>query len=253
MRSSSSPSARPVAGLRGANRRRRRRRGRRRVRRPHPDPRRQRHPRVLRRSLRSRARRSHCRRVGSTPATSARSIDGELVVTGRAKEILFVAGQNHYPQDIEARARAACGHRARPRGRRGRARRRHAATDDVVVFVCTRATSSTAFAQAAQQPCAAWSTSRLGLPVTRRRPGAPVSQDDQRQDPALRAGARRTRTGEFADVLAELAHYEAGTSSCGRRRCGDLEQTLLAICQAALPDRKLSRRRQPVRDRHRAR
>ena len=27
--------------------------------------------------------------------------DGELVVTGRIKEILFVAGQNHYPQDID--------------------------------------------------------------------------------------------------------------------------------------------------------
>ena len=28
-------------------------------------------------------------------------VDGELVVTGRVKEILFVAGQNHYPQDID--------------------------------------------------------------------------------------------------------------------------------------------------------
>ncbi|MES1940732.1 AMP-dependent synthetase and ligase [Salinisphaera sp. T5B8] len=28
--------------------------------------------------------------------------DGELVITGRAKEIIFVNGQNHYPQDIEA-------------------------------------------------------------------------------------------------------------------------------------------------------
>lgn len=28
--------------------------------------------------------------------------EGELVITGRAKEIIFVNGQNHYPQDIEA-------------------------------------------------------------------------------------------------------------------------------------------------------
>ena len=44
------------------------------------------------------------------------SVDGELVVTGRVKEILFVAGQNHYPQDIELVIAAACGARARPSG-----------------------------------------------------------------------------------------------------------------------------------------
>src|SRR6266705_3159445 len=27
--------------------------------------------------------------------------EGDLVITGRIKEILFVAGQNHFPQDIE--------------------------------------------------------------------------------------------------------------------------------------------------------
>jgi len=34
--------------------------------------------------------------------------DGELYVTGRLKDLLIVAGRNHYPQDVEETATAAC-------------------------------------------------------------------------------------------------------------------------------------------------
>ena len=61
-------------------------------------------------------------------------IDGELVVTGRVKEILFVAGQNHYPQDIDL---VIAQHGGIELGRAAAAGTRspHAATDDVLVFV----------------------------------------------------------------------------------------------------------------------
>src|SRR4029079_7584030 len=51
--------------------------------------------------------------------------------------------------------------------------------------------------------------------------------------------ARDFEEGRFSDVLAELARHEtAGSVAAGV--AGDLEQTLLAICQAALPNRTLS-------------
>jgi hypothetical protein len=53
--------------------------------------------------------------------------------------------------------------------------------------------------------------------------------------------ARDFEEGRFADVLARIAEHEAAagaTSAAGP--AGDLEQTLLAICQAALPNRTLS-------------
>ena len=114
--------------------------------------------------------------------------DGELVVTGRIKEILFVGGQNHYPQDIElmlathagielgrsaatgVRA-AARGDRRRARVRAGQGRRRRA--------VRRRRAHRAARRQRED-----------GARGRRRRPGAPVPEDDQRQDPALRARAR---------------------------------------------------------------
>lgn len=34
-------------------------------------------------------------------------LDGQLLVTGRLKDLIIVDGRNHYPQDIEATAQAA--------------------------------------------------------------------------------------------------------------------------------------------------
>ena len=63
--------------------------------------------------------------------------DGELYITGRAKEIIFVNGQNYYPHDLESIAQRAQGLElgkvvaagARPRG---------AQTEQLVVFVLHR-------------------------------------------------------------------------------------------------------------------
>jgi acyl-CoA synthetase (AMP-forming)/AMP-acid ligase II len=55
-------------------------------------------------------------------------LDGETYITGRAKEIIFVNGQNYYPHDLEAIAQHAGWHgtgqggggRRAPAGRRNR-------------------------------------------------------------------------------------------------------------------------------------
>ena len=47
--------------------------------------------------------------AGCAPAIWACLRQGELFITGRAKEILFVNGQNYYPHDLEGIAQAAQG------------------------------------------------------------------------------------------------------------------------------------------------
>ncbi|MFO1302814.1 MAG: non-ribosomal peptide synthetase [Burkholderiales bacterium] len=162
-------------------------------------------------------------------------VDGELVVTGRTKEILFVAGQNHYPQDIDL---LLAQHAGIELGRAAAAGTRpaRAATDDVLVFVLHKGDDLAAFAQ----------TARTVRRVVNERMGIPVAAVvPVRQFPKTTSGkiqrfalARDYEEGRFADAMRDLAAFDTGPSSS--TAVGDLEQTLLAICQAALPNHKLS-------------
>ena len=60
--------------------------------------------------------------------------DGELYISGRAKEIIFVNGQNYYPHDLEAIAQRVRGTRAGQGRGRGRAAARLA--DRAIGGVC---------------------------------------------------------------------------------------------------------------------
>ena len=162
-------------------------------------------------------------------------LDGELVVTGRVKEILFVAGQNHYPQDIDLILAQHAGlelGRAAAAGTRPRA----AATDDVLVFVLSKSDDMAAFAQTARTVRRVVNE-RMGLPVAA---VVPVRQFPKTTSGKIQrfALARDYEDGRFADVLAELATHD--NASPAGIAVGDLEQALLEICQAALPNHKLS-------------
>ena len=78
---------------------------------------------------------------------------------------------------------------------------------------------------------------RMGLPVTA---VIPVRQFPKTTSGKIQrfALAREYEEGRFDDVLRELDALDAGPSST--YAVSDLEQTLLAICQAALPNRKLT-------------
>ena len=161
---------------------------------------------------------------------------GELIVTGRIKEILFVAGQNHYPQDIEL---VLAQHAGIELGRAAAAgvRPAHAATDDVLVFVVAKGDDLAAFAEIARTVRRVVNE-KMGLVVAA---VIPVRQFPKTTSGKIQrfALARDFEEGRFADVLAELARHES-TDSAAAVAAGDLEQTLLAICQAALPNRTLS-------------
>jgi len=162
--------------------------------------------------------------------------EGDLVVTGRIKEILFVGGQNHYPQDIDL---LLAQHAGIELGRAAAAgtRQPHAATDDVLVFLLHKGDDLAPFAEAARNVRRVVSE-RMGLPV--------VAVVPVRQFPKTTSGkvqrfalARDYEDGRFADVLAQLAGHDTGMDASGAAATG-LEQALLAICQAALPDRRLT-------------
>ena len=163
--------------------------------------------------------------------------NGELAVTGRIKEILFVAGQNHYPQDIEL---VLAQHAGIELGRAAAAGTRpaHAATDDVLVFVLAKGDDLGAFAEVARTVRRVVNE-RMGLAVAT---VVPVRQFPKTTSGKIQrfALARDFEDGRFAAPLAELARIdnEAGAREAGVE--GALEQKLLAICQAALPNRKLS-------------
>ncbi len=164
-------------------------------------------------------------------------VGDELVVTGRVKEILFVAGQNHFPQDIEV---VLAQHAGIEPGRAAAAGTRpaHAATDDVLVFLLTKDDDVAAFATQA----------RRVKRVVNERTGIPVAAViPVRQFPKTTSGkvqrfalARDYETGRFDDFLARLKTHEGAHPDGDGAAGSNLEESLLAICQAAMPSRKLS-------------
>jgi len=162
---------------------------------------------------------------------------GELVVTGRVKEILFVAGQNHFPQDIEL---VLAQHAGIELGRAAATgvRAAHAATDDVLVFLLAKDDATPAFAEQARLVRRVVSE-RIGVPVAA---VVPIRQFPKTTSGKIRrfALARDYEAGRFDTALAQLAALEAAQPEhCGVAN-GRVEETLLAICQAAMPGRKLA-------------
>ncbi|HTX23573.1 MAG TPA: non-ribosomal peptide synthetase [Steroidobacteraceae bacterium] len=160
---------------------------------------------------------------------------GELFITGRAKEILFVNGQNYYPHDLESIAQRAAGldlgkvvvAGARPRG---------AQTDELIVFVLHR-TGPEEFLPVAAE------VSRLinehtGLEVTEVVPvkRIPKTTSGKIQRHVLE---KSYEDGEFSAELAELAALrEARRGSVSASR-SDIEEKLRTICDAALEGKKI--------------
>ncbi len=163
-------------------------------------------------------------------------IDGELVVTGRVKDIIFVGGQNHYPQDIEL---VLAQHADIDLGRAAVAAYRppRAATDDVLVFVLAKGEDLAPFVQLARS-VRRIVNERTGLAVT--------SVIPVRQFPKTTSGkvqrfalARDFADGAFADVLARLRELDAEAQPSTEVAVNDLERVLLTICQDTLPGRAL--------------
>lgn len=157
--------------------------------------------------------------------------DGELVITGRAKDIIFANGQNYYPHDLEGIAQHA------DRLELGKVavagfRPSDADTDELLVFVLFRG-STQSFLPIASQ-VARLINEQVGLEVTHVIPvkRIPKTTSGKVQRHVL---VEDYASGAYRDVLNELQQLKAGsTQDWGVRT--EIERTLQAICDQAITD-----------------
>lgn len=163
-------------------------------------------------------------------------IDGELVITGRAKDVVFVAGRSHYPQDLEAILARDAGIEL------GRAAvvgicAQDGVSDDIVVFVVHKVADLATFLPQRQRTLRALAE-HAGIAVREVIPvrTLPKTTSGKLQRYLL---ADEFAAGKHAQVSAALAAV-TGTGCALRPTASTLESELLQICQDMVPGRVLS-------------
>jgi acyl-CoA synthetase (AMP-forming)/AMP-acid ligase II/acyl carrier protein len=161
--------------------------------------------------------------------------EGELYISGRAKEIIFVNGQNYYPHDLEAIAQRAPGLElgkvvaagVRPRG---------AEVEQLVVFVLHRGSLEDFVAVARQ--VARLTNEQTGLEVAEVVPvkRIPKTTSGKIQRHMLEESYL---DGEFDAELRELAALRAAHQGPEVGSRSAIEDKLKTICDAALEGKRV--------------
>jgi acyl-CoA synthetase (AMP-forming)/AMP-acid ligase II/acyl carrier protein len=157
--------------------------------------------------------------------------EGDLYVTGRSKEIIFVNGQNYYPHDLEALLQQEPGLELGKVAAAG-VRNPHSPTDDLVLFVLHRSDMADFLPIATRaihlvNEHAGVEVARV-VPVKR----IPKTTSGKLQRTALAQGYE---SGEFDGEMAAFdAAWEAAHGH-GRAAKGQVERQLKAIVDEALP------------------
>jgi len=161
--------------------------------------------------------------------------DGQLYITGRAKEILFVNGQNYYPHDLEAIAIEAGGLELGKVVVTG-VRAADAEADRLVVFVLHRQ-SVAEFAPIAAQ-VARVLNEHAGLEVAEVVPvgRVPKTTSGKVQRHLLEESFL---AGEFDAALAELHAALRAPAEPARPAASQIEARLQSICNAAFAGRQI--------------
>jgi acyl-CoA synthetase (AMP-forming)/AMP-acid ligase II len=161
--------------------------------------------------------------------------EGALVITGRAKEIIFFAGQNHFPQDLEALLESM------PEVGLGKAavcgvRLPNAPADDVVAFILHRKSLEEFL------PIAHGVRTRIsegaGLALSQ---VVPVAQIPKTTSGKLQRFLLRDRylAGDFDTVMADIAALAPHPTAAEQHPVGAIEQALLAIARELIPGREI--------------
>ena len=158
-----------------------------------------------------------------------------LAITGRAKEILFVGGQNYYPQDLETVIEKNAGIELGKIAVAG-VRPDNAETDELLAFVLSRGelTDFLPTAKAVRKAV----NEHIGvvvnhvIPVTK----MPKTTSGKIQRFVL---ADAYRKGEYADALARLHALTAQAFDGTTDQHSQVERTLKEICDSFLTDRPL--------------
>jgi acyl-CoA synthetase (AMP-forming)/AMP-acid ligase II/acyl carrier protein len=157
--------------------------------------------------------------------------DGELYVTGRAKEIIFVNGQNYYPHDLEALLQSEPGLELGKVAAAG-ARLPGSLADELVLFVLHRGDIGDFVGLATRAMHMV--NEHAGVEVARVVPvkRMPKTTSGKLQRNAL---AEALENGEFAAELAAFDQAWAEQHGHGRAAAGRIEQQLKAIVDDAMP------------------
>ena len=165
--------------------------------------------------------------------------EGQLVITGRAKDIIFVGGQNYYPHDLERIAESVPGIETNKVAAVGV---RRGDAEALVLFVLHRAPAAdlvpTALALRRAINLQTGLEVAQVLPVTR----MPKTTSGKLQRYAL---ARAFERGEFDAVMTELEPRMAIGSGIADPEIEDPAnsaclQNLLTICAQVIPDRDIT-------------
>jgi len=162
--------------------------------------------------------------------------DDELYITGRAKDIIFVNGQNYYPHDLEAIAEQAPGLELNKVVVAG-VRTDKSATDELTVFVLHRGSLEEFLPTAAA--ASHLINEHAGLEVAHVVPvrRIPKTTSGKLQRHLL---VQNFLDGEFDTELAQLAALRRPTTdNSTESAAGSIAEQLKAICDAALEDRSI--------------
>jgi len=157
--------------------------------------------------------------------------DGDLYVTGRSKEIIFVNGQNYYPHDLEAVLQHEPGLELGKVAAAG-VHNPHSPTDDLVLFVLHRSDMAEFLPVATRaihlvNEHAGVEVARV-VPVKR----IPKTTSGKLQRTAL---AQAYENGDFAAEIAEFDAAWQARHGHGRDAASQIERQLKAIVDDALP------------------
>jgi acyl-CoA synthetase (AMP-forming)/AMP-acid ligase II len=162
-------------------------------------------------------------------------LDGQLYITGRAKEIIFVNGQNYYPHDLEAIAQHAAGldlgkvvaAGVRPRG---------AQTEQLVVFVLHRSGMEEFLPIATE--VGHLINEQVGLEVAE---VVPVKRIPKTTSGKIQRHMLEESyvAGEFDAELRELAALREARRGPQSSSLSQIEDSLRVICEAALPGKRV--------------
>ena len=159
---------------------------------------------------------------------------GELFITGRAKDIIFINGQNYYPHDLEAIAQQAPGLELNKVVVAG-VRTAQSATDELTVFALHRGSMQEFLSVAAA--VAHLINEHAGLEVTRVVPvkRIPKTTSGKLQRHVL---AQAYLDGEFDAELRELSALQT-PHAVETAQPASIAGRLQAICDAVLQDRRV--------------
>jgi acyl-CoA synthetase (AMP-forming)/AMP-acid ligase II/acyl carrier protein len=161
--------------------------------------------------------------------------DGELYVTGRAKEIIFVNGQNYYPHDLEALLQAEPGLELGKVVAVG-ARMPGSPADELVLFVLHRGDIKEFIGLSTRAMHLV--NEHAGVEVARVVPvkRIPKTTSGKLQRNAL---AEALENGEFAEEIAAYDQAWSELHGHGRAAAGRIEMQLKAIVDDAMPGKHI--------------